>query len=58
MNNNKAGISFLNYSNIFYGICNKYNRNEVLKLQNSVLRLAVNMNNPRDMSIAITNTIG
>ena len=50
-----------NTSNIFYGVCNNEERGDLQKLQNSVLRSALDINNPRDMSTdnlhTLTNTL-
>ena len=43
-------LSYFTYGNIFYGICNEEDRGDLQKLQNSILRSALEINNPRDIS--------
>ena len=43
-------LSYFTYGNIFYGICSDEERGELQKLQNSILRSALDINNPRDIS--------
>ena len=54
-------LSYFTYSNIFYGVCNDEETGELQKLQNNILRSALEINNPRDISIinlhANTNTL-
>ena len=51
-------LSYFTYGNNFYGVCNN---NEMGELQNSILRSALEINNPRDISIVnlhdVTNTL-
>ena len=44
-------LSYFTYSNIFYGICNEEDKGDLQKLQNSILRSALDINNPREISI-------
>ena len=54
-------LSYFTYSNIFHGVCNDNELGELQKLQNSILRSALEINNPRDISIVnlhdVTNTL-
>ena len=43
-------LSYFTYSNISYGVCNGEERGDLQKLQNNVLRSALDINNPRDIS--------
>ena len=44
-------LSYFTYGNIFYGVCNDEDRGDLQKLQNNILRAALEINNPRDISI-------
>ena len=54
-------LSYFTYSNIFYRVCNENETGELQNLQNSILRSALEINNPRDISVvnlhAATNTM-
>ena len=54
-------LSYFTYGNIFYGICNDEERSDLQKMQNSILRSALDINNPRDISIvdlhSVTNSL-
>ena len=43
-------LSYFTYGKIFYGVCNDEDRGDLQKLQNSILRAALEINNPRDIS--------
>ena len=43
-------LSYFTYSNILYGVCTNEERGDLQKLQNSILRSALDINNPRDIS--------
>ena len=54
-------LSYFTYSNIFYGVCNNEERGDLQKLQNSIIRSALEIHNPRDISTqdlhSVTNTL-
>ena len=43
-------LSYFTYGNIFYGVYNDEDRGDLQNLQNSILRAALEINNPRDIS--------